>query len=126
MADSLTFQLPLLQVGKTAELELLAEAALRQRHNNGTAAWRNVYYISMLNCRSLREAFRYCPALEGKTFEDLIRRSEPSTPEVPEVDPSTRPKRSGLPDLLLVDEGQMLYGFSQKVKKLVVKRLPIW
>ena len=76
----------------------------------------------MLTCRSLREAFSYCPALEGKTFEDLIRRSEPSTPEVSEIGPSTRPKRSGLPDLLLVDEGQMLYGFGQKVKKFVVNR----
>ena len=68
----------------------------------------------MLTYRSLRQAFSYCPALSETTFEDLIRRSEPNTPEEPEVG---RSKRRILPDLLLIDEGQMLYGFGQKVKK---------
>ena len=74
----------------------------------------------MLNCKSLQEAFNYCPTLVGKTFEDLIRRSEANTPEMPEVSTSANPKRSGLPDLLLVDEGQRLFGFGHKVREMEI------
>ena len=91
---------------------------------DSTAAWRNVYYVSMLTCTSLQGAFKSCPALVGKTFEDLIRRSEASTPE-PEVGPTARLKRGMLPDLLLVDEGQMLYKFGFKVNILVEKKFLI-